>query len=131
MHKAILVFPFALAACGGSPSSFGPAMVTLRAAGVNPSTLSVIAGAQLQFTNEDTVEHQIASSDCSELNSSALAAGARFTATMGAGPKRCTFSDALMPGDAAFQGTVTVEQAPMADAGYGNPYGPAGASSRE
>ena len=80
MHKAILLFPLALAACGGSPSSSGPAMVSLRAA------------------------------------------GASFTATMGAGPKTCTFSDALMPGKTAFQGTVTVEQSSTGDAGYGNPY---------
>jgi len=82
MHKAILLFPLALAACGGSPSSSGPAMVSLRAA------------------------------------------GASFTATMGAGPKTCAFSDALMPGETTFQGTVTVEQSSTGDAGSGNPYGP-------
>jgi len=123
MHKAILLFPLALAACGGPPSSSGPAMVSLRAAGVNPSTISVLAGAQLEFINEDAVNHQVASNDCSELSSPILAAGASFTATMGAGPKTCAFSDALMPGETAFQGTVTVEQSSTGDAGYGNPYG--------
>jgi len=43
---------------------------------------------------------------------------------MGAGPKTCAFSDALMPGKTAFQGTVTVQQSSTGDAGYGNPYGP-------
>src|SRR5207248_6146171 len=94
MHKRMLLFPLALAACGGSPSSFGPAMVSLRAGGVTPSTISVMAGARLEFTNEDTVNHQVVSNDCSELSSPVLAAGASFTATMGAGPKTCTFSDA-------------------------------------
>ncbi len=124
MRKAILLFPLALAACGGSPSSSGPAMVSLRAAGINPSMISVMAGAQLQFTNEDAVDHQVASNDCSELSSPILAAGASFTATMGAGPRACAFSDALMPGKTAFQGTVTVQQSSTGDAGYGNPYGP-------
>ena len=124
MRKTILLFPFVLAACGGYSSSSGPATVSLRAMGVNPSTISVMAGAQLQFTNEDTVEHRVASTDCSELNSPALAAGASFTATMGAGPKTCAFSDALLPGDTAFQGTVTVAQSSAGDAGYRNPYGP-------
>jgi len=122
MHKPMLLFPLALAACGGSPSSSGPAMVSLRAGGVTPSTISVMAGARLEFTNEDTVNHQVVSNDCSELSSPVLAAGASFTATMGAGPKTCTFSDALMPGKTAFQGTVTVEQSSTGDAGYGNPY---------
>src|ERR1700730_12946413 len=124
MREAILLFPLALAACGGSPSSSGPAMGSLRAAGVNPSTISVMAGAQLQFTNEDAVGHKGASNDCSELISPILAAVASFTATMGAGPKTCAFSDALMPGKTAFQGTVTVEQSSTDDAGYGNPSGP-------
>jgi len=122
VRKTILLFPFVLAACGGYSSSSGPATVSLRAMGVNPSTISVMAGAQLQFTNEDTVEHRVASTDCSELNSPA--AGASFTATMGAGPKTCAFSDALLPGDTAFQGTVTVAQSSAGDAGYRNPYGP-------
>src|ERR1700730_3076370 len=124
MRNEIRLFPLSLTACGVPPSSSGPAMVSLRAAGVNPSTISVMAGAQLQFTNEDAVDHQVASNDCSELSSPILAAGASFTATMGAGPKTCAFSDALMPGKTAFQGTVTVEQSSTDDAGYGNPSGP-------
>ena len=124
MRKAILLFPLALAACGGSPSSSGPAMISLRAGGVNPSMISVMAGAQLQFTNEDAVDHQVASNDCSELSSPILAAGASFTATMGAGPRTCAFSDALIPGKTVFQGTVTVQQSSIGDAGYGNHYGP-------
>ena len=124
MRNPILLFPLALTACGGSLSSSGPAMVSLRAAGVNPSTISVMAGAHLEFINEDAVNHQVASNDCSELSSPILAAGASFTATMGAGPKTCAFSDALMPGETTFQGTVTVEQSSTGDAGSGNPYGP-------
>jgi hypothetical protein len=110
MRKVILLFPLALAACGGSSSSSGPAMISLQAAGANPSTVSVTAGSQVQFTNADTIDHQVASSNCSELGSPTLAAGASFTATMGPGPKTCAFADELQPGATAFQGTVFVDQ---------------------
>jgi len=129
MRKAILLFPLALAACGGSSSSsFAPPMVSLQAAGANPSTIMVTAGTQLQFTNADTIDHQVVSSNCSELDSPTLAAGATFAATMGTGPKICAFADGLQPGAAAFQGTVIVDQPTppgyaAGDAGRGNPYG--------
>jgi len=127
MRKAILLFPLALAACGGSSSSFGPAMVSLQAAGANPSTVMVTAGTQVQFINADTIDHQVVSSNCSELDSPTLAAGATFTATMGTGPKTCAFADGLQPGATAFQGTVIVDQPSpgyaAGDAGRGNPYG--------
>ena len=122
MRKAILLFPLALAACGGSSEK--GAVVSLFDSGASPSTISVAAGVQLQFTNEDFVNHQIVSNDCSELDSPVLTSAASFTATMGAGPRTCTFSCALNPGAAAYQGTVNVGASSAADAGYGNPYGP-------
>ena len=36
MRKVILLFPLALAACGGSSSGSGPAMISPQAAGANP-----------------------------------------------------------------------------------------------
>ena len=126
MRKAILLFPLALAACGGS-GSFVPAMVSLQAAGVNPSSVRVTAETQVQFINADTIDHQLVSSNCSELDSPALVAGATFTATMGTGPKTCAFADGLQPGATAFQGTVIVDQpAPgyaAGDPSRGSPYG--------
>jgi hypothetical protein len=125
MRKAILLFPFALAACGGS--SFVPAMVLLQPAGVNPSMVMVTAETQVQFINADTIDHQLVSSNCSELDSPTLAAGTTFTATMGTGPKTCAFADGLQPGATAFQGTVIVDQpAPgyaAGDPSRGSPYG--------
>ena len=119
MRNAILLFPFALLACGGSQTYYASSMVSLRGAGVSPSTVSLAGGTQLQFTNDDAADHRVISTDCAELNSPTLAPGASFSATMGAGPKMCAFSDALLPGNDAFQGTVTVQQ----DPGSGNPYG--------
>jgi plastocyanin len=102
-------------------------VVSLQAAGPNPSTISVMAGTQLQFINADATDHQVVSGDCSELDSPTLAAGADFAATMGSGPKTCTFSCKLQPGATAFQGTVIVDQPfpgfGASDAGHGNPYG--------
>jgi plastocyanin len=122
MRNAILLFPLALVACGGSSST--PAAITLRPAGADPASITVMGGTQLQFANADSIDHRIASSDCSELGSPDLPAGASFTATMGAGPKTCSFNDALQPSAASFQGTVIVQSAGGSDAGYGNPYGP-------
>jgi len=74
-----------------------------------------MGGAQLEFVNADSMDHQIASSDCPELNSPRLVTVAEtrstssFLAMLGAGPKTCTFSDGLHPFPAAFQGTVNVE----------------------
>ena len=129
MRKAILLFPLALAACGGSSSGSGPAMISLQAAGANPSTVMVAAGTQVQFINADTIDHQVVSSDCSELDSPTLATGGNFTTTMGTGPRTCAFADGLQPGATAFQGTVivTMDQPSPGNAadnaGGGNPYG--------
>ena len=122
MRNAILLFPLALMACGGSSSA--PAAITLRPAGADPTSISLTGGSQLQFANADSIDHRIASSDCAELSSPDLPAGASFTATMGAGPKTCSFHDALQPSAASFQGTVSVQSSGGGmDAGYGNPYG--------
>jgi plastocyanin len=124
MRMAILLAPLALMACGSSSSA--AAAITLRPAGADPTSVTVTGGAQVQFANADSIDHRLASGDCPELTSSTISAGASFTATMGNGPKTCTFDDALQPSAAAFQGTVIVQSSMGAnDAGYyGNPYGP-------
>ena len=120
MRFAILLVPVALIACGGygSGANAASAVVALQSAGASPTSLSVSGNGQIQFINNDAADHQIASGDCAELVSPKLAAGAIFTATMGVGPKSCSFNDGLNPSAAAFQGTVTVAQAHT-----GNPYG--------
>ncbi len=116
MRTAILLIPLALVACEGSGSTSASSVVTLQPGGANPTAISVMGGAQLEFVNADSMDHQIASSDCPELNSPRLVATAEtrstssFLATLGAGPKTCTFTDGLHPSPAAFQGTVNVEQ---------------------
>jgi hypothetical protein len=112
MRAAILLLaPLVFAAaCGGSgggtPS--GPFEVNLTSAGVSPSTFTALSEASLRFTNHDTTPHQIASSNCGELATAAIAAGADATVKLGPGPKPCDFNDSLHPTAAAFQGHITV-----------------------
>ncbi len=117
MRIAILFVPLALMACG---SSSAPSAITLRPAGADPNSISVTGGTQLQFTNADSVDHRVDSSDCPELSSPTLPAGGSFTATMGAGPKTCTFDDALQPSATSFQGTVMVQPPAVGSGGGGN-----------
>lgn len=99
-----------LAACGGSSSSGKPAtiQVTLGASGVSPASVNAGSGGQVHFVNNDTAAHQIASTNCTELASSSLAAGGAFTATLGTGPKTCNYNDGLNPAAAAFAGAINV-----------------------
>ncbi len=114
MRAAILlVAPLAFfVACGGSGGGTGvpagPLDVNLTAAGVSPSSFSALSNADLRFTNNDTVDHQIGSSSCPELSTPRLTPGRNATATLGSGPKACSFSDSLNPSAVAFQGTINV-----------------------
>src|SRR4051812_30113211 len=107
--KRLLPLCLALAACGGSTYSPPPAndnnnnstttanTLAISANGISPSTLSVAAGAQLRFQNNDSMPHEIASNphpthtDCPELNGPTLQPGASFTATMSGSHSSCGF----------------------------------------
>src|SRR5260370_21637196 len=102
MRNAILLFPLALMACGGSSST--PAAITLRPAGADPTSISLTGGSQLQFANADSIDHRIASSDCAELSSPDLPARASSTAPMAAGPKPGRFPAAPQPPPAPVHG---------------------------
>ena len=118
MRMTILLAGLTFVACGGSGGG-QPAilMVNLTAAGASSTAISIGNGGQLQFVNQDTADHQIASTNCAELNSPRLTTGKSFTTTLNGGPKSCSFDDALNPGSAAFSGTVTVTASP-APPGY-------------
>ena len=100
----------ALAGCGGSskPNPPTPVQITFEAAGVVPASVNAGSSGQVHFINNDTAAHQIASTSCAELASPSLAGGKDFTATLGIGPKVCTFNDGLNPSTTAFQGTINV-----------------------
>jgi hypothetical protein len=106
MIRALCAALLACAGCGGT--SVNAVQVVLSASGVSPASICVSSAGQVKFSNHDSAEHQIASSSCAELNSPRLLAGGDFTATVGAGPKSCDYSDALDPSNASFQGVVSV-----------------------
>jgi len=100
-----------LAACGGSGGSgtpSGPFPVTLTATGANPKTFQALSQAQVQFNNSDSAPHQITSSDCTQMSTPSIAAGANAIVTLPAGPMSCTFHDNLNPAAAGFQGSVSI-----------------------
>jgi plastocyanin len=93
----------------------GGPQFTYQSTGLVPTTLTVAAGADVEFLNSDLAPHQPASdphpahSTCPELNGPVLQSGQSFHATMGAGPKTCGFHDEQDPANTTFQGTVTVQ----------------------
>ena len=108
MRFSILaVMLLCLLGCGGSGPS-GPVQIELTSAGLNPASIRAPSAGQVHFVNHDAADHQIASTACPELASPKLAHNGEFTATLGVGPKPCSFSDSLNPSATAFQGTVTV-----------------------
>jgi|SRR5712664_4915968 len=113
MRAAILLISplMFLAACGGSGGGgtpTGPLDVNLTPSGAVPKSFSALSQAELRFVNQDTVNHRISSSDCTELTTPTLIPGMNATQMLGAGPKSCTFNDSLNPSAAAFQGTINV-----------------------
>lgn len=111
MAKFSLVAVFsAVSACAGIASQARPDTTErIGSQGVSSSSVSVVAGDQLQFVNDDTRAHQIYSNDCVELSSTVLQPGDAFTATVGAGDKTCHFEDLLAPAAQGYQGVVHVD----------------------
>ena len=102
------------------PAGQASATIHLSASGLDQKALTVKAGDEVEFINDDAAAHEIASdphpahTDCPELNSGMLAHGQTFTATMGSTAKTCGLHDHLQPGNAAFRGTITISGAPPA-----------------
>lgn len=92
-----------------------PTTATIDNSGMTPATLSVIAGDQLDYFNADSRPHKIVSTDCAELSTNEIAAGATVSVRAGQGPKTCHISDSLEPGNGQFNATVDVL------AGFKNP----------
>src|SRR5713226_7937164 len=56
VRTAILLIPLALVACEGSGSTSASSVVTLQPGGANPTAISVMGGAQLEFVNADSMD---------------------------------------------------------------------------
>lgn len=107
---ACALFALTASACGGSSPSTNSAavLITLSAAGVSPNPANAGSGGTVRFVNTDSVAHQIGSTSCPELASASIAAGKDALAQLGAGPKTCSYNDALRPSATVFQGTINV-----------------------
>ena len=115
-----------LAACGGysnDSTDYTPpddnsvstaTELSLTSSGVSNHALTVAAGAQVKFVNNDSSPHQMTSDphpthgDCPELNGPTLQPGESFTATMTGSRSSCGFHDHLNPENAGFKGTITI-----------------------
>jgi plastocyanin len=116
-----------LAACGGSDGggttggSCTPTLagtVSITATGVAPKAVCIRPTGTVTFTNNDTVAHDIeADAGCTPLNLGAIAPAASKVATFPSA-EICAYHDALNATNAAYQGTVAVNSAPVTGPGY-------------
>jgi plastocyanin len=111
------------AACSGSDSEGSPPIVapagaltfTITAAGVAPKSLTIGAGSQVTFVNNDVAAHEMYSdphpehTDCPELNQVGfLAPGqARQTGNLNT-IRTCGFHDHFQPLNAFLQGSILI-----------------------
>ncbi len=108
MRIAMILVSFTFVACGGSDnSSPTEAAINLTSSGLSSSAVTIPSGGRLHFFNMDTVNHQITSSTCPDLDTPLLAPGADSLRPLMTGPLSCSFSDALTSAP-AFNGSVMV-----------------------
>lgn len=101
---------------GGSGGTSG-ATVTITAAGVNPSTVTVAVGQTVTFVNNDNRPHEMASDPhpqhgtCPgiEAGLGSLGAGQTRTTRIMANSGTCRYHDHLNDSTASLRGTITVQ----------------------
>ena len=110
------------AGCGGKSSSTPDApspppstTITITTAGVSPKSVTVPAGSQVQFINDDRVAHQMASNphpehtDCPEINAVGFLNPNQSRQTGNLNTVRtCGFHDHDNPNNTALQGTIVI-----------------------
>jgi len=112
-------------ACGGSGSPAAPSpgpgggtvrTITITAAGVSPTALTVPAGSRVTFVNNDTREHFMASdphpdhTDCPEINQAGLLQPGQSRETGNLVTIRtCGFHDHEQPTNNALKGRIIVQ----------------------
>jgi plastocyanin len=107
MRIVFVLVSLTLVACGGSGGGPTEAPINLTSSGASPNAITIPTGGRVHFFNKDTVDHQVASSNCPDLVSPRLTPGTDSLRPIMTGPLACTFSDALTS-SASFNGTVTV-----------------------
>jgi plastocyanin len=106
MRIAVILAAFALVACGGG-SSGGPteAPVRITSSGFVNASITIPSGGRVHFFNNDSVAHQVTSSDCPQLDTPSIPAGGDSLQATMTGPASCNYKDAA---NASLVGSVTV-----------------------
>jgi plastocyanin len=119
----LAALPALATACGGSGSGdsmpivppAGSLTVTITSAGVNPKTLTVGAGSQVTFVNNDVVSHEMHSdphpehTDCPEINQVGFLSPGQSRQTGNLNTIRtCGFHDHGQPTNTALQGNILI-----------------------
>ena len=123
MRIAVMLVPFALLACGGGGGGGGPTEAPinitssgfLNNAGASASSITIPSGGRVHFFNKDSANHQVASSDCAELDTPLLQPAQDSLRPTMTGPRTCNYHDAI---NASLTGIVTVN-APATGGGGG------------
>jgi len=108
--------------CGGSsdtPPSPAPgpaATMTITTSGMSPRSVTVARGSQVQFINNDTTFHEMASNpppehtDCPEINSVGFLSPGQSRQTGNLNTARtCGFHDHDDPTDTRWQGSIVIQ----------------------
>jgi plastocyanin len=128
---AFVLLALAASACGGDddpgtgPSGGGggggggtgniAATITITAAGVSPSSVTVSPGQRVTFVNNDTRPHDMASdphpehTQCPEINAGFLQPGQRGTTQNLNTVRTCGFHDHNQPDVRTLQGTIRIQ----------------------
>ena len=112
----------AMSGCGGSsdttpsPAPGPAATITITTAGVTPRSVTIARGSQVQFINNDTTFHEMASNphpehtDCPEINSVGFLSPGQSHQTGNLNTVRtCGFHDHDDPTDTRWQGSIVIQ----------------------
>jgi plastocyanin len=119
---ALVAFAVLAAACSGSsgsgttPSQTPAATITITASGVNPRSVTVPRGSQVQFVNNDTRAHDMDSdphpehTDCPPINAVGFLnpGQSRQTENLNT-PRTCGFHDHGDPTNANLHGSIVIQ----------------------
>jgi plastocyanin len=103
---------------GGGSTSNGPiaATVTITSAGVSPKSVTIPVGSRVNFVNNDSRSHDVASdphpvhTDCPAINLVGLLTVGQSRATADMSPARsCGYHDHDDPTNPAWQGTIVIQ----------------------
>ena len=100
---------------GGGGGGTGGTTITITAAGVSPSSVTVAPGSRVTFVNNDSRPHEMdsdphpAHTDCPEINVGFIAAGQSGTTQNLNTVRNCGFHDHQQPNVTSLMGTIRIQ----------------------